>query len=243
MGASDLIAPNAVYLGDELLLRSKTRLGETFDGTPGVISTYFGPNASRPIICGQDGDRICILNNGGGLLDVSSLSYDHAVTADPISIERIEVLRGPGVLQYGGSAIGGVVNVIDNRIAKEAQFDRKGGAAGKLDLSFASGNRERGTGVLLEAGTDRFALHVDAFERQTGNVAVPVDIACNKASGEFTAKRICNSQSRVNGGGVGGSLLFANGYLGASASTYRSNYGTAAEAFVTIGIKSDRFAL
>ena len=243
LGASDLIAPSAQYSGDGLLLRSKTTLGETLDGTPGVSSTYFGPNASRPIIRGQDGDRIRILNNGGSLLDVSSLSYDHSVTADPISIERIEVLRGPGALQYGGSAIGGVVNVIDNRIAKDAQFDGKGGAAGKLDLGFASGNRERGTGVLLEAGTDRFALHVDAFERKTSDVAVPIDFACDKAAGAFTARRICNSQSRVHGGGVGGSLLFANGYLGASASTYRSNYGTVAEADVTIGMKSDRLAL
>ena len=243
LGASDLIAPSAQYSGDGLLLRSKTTLGETLDGTPGVSSSYFGPNASRPIIRGQDGDRIRILNNGGGLLDVSSLSYDHSVTADPISIERIEVLRGPGALQYGGSAVGGVVNVIDNRIARQAQFDSKGGVAGKFDLGFASGNSERGTGVLLEAGTDRFALHADAFERQTGDVAVPVDIACNKAAGAFSARRICNSQSRVNGGAVGGSLLFADGYLGASASTYRSNYGTVAEPDVTIGMKSDRYAL
>ncbi len=99
LGTSDLIAPSARYSGDGLLLRSKTTLGETLDGTPGVSSTYFGPNASRPIIRGQDGDRIRILNNGGGLLDVSSLSFDHSVTADPISIERIEVLRGPGALQ------------------------------------------------------------------------------------------------------------------------------------------------
>ena len=82
-----------------MLLRSKTTLGETLDGTPGVSSTYFGPNSSRPIIRGQDGDRIRIFNNGGGLLDVSSLSFDHAVSADPISIERIEVLRGLGAWQ------------------------------------------------------------------------------------------------------------------------------------------------
>ena len=174
---------------------------------------------------------------------MSSLSYDHAVTADPISIERIEVLRGPGALQYGGSAIGGVVNVIDNRIPRQAIFDSKGGATGKLDLGSASGNRERALGALVEAGTDRFALHVDAFERQTSDVAVPVDFACNKAAGAFIARRICNSQSRTNGGAVGGSVFFADGYIGASASSYRSNYGTVAEADVTIGMKADRFAL
>ena len=177
LGASDFIAPSAQYSGDGLLLRSKSTLGETLDGTPGVSSTYFGPNASRPIIRGQDGDRIRILNNGGGLLDVSSLSFDHSVTADPISIERIEVLRGPGALQYGGSAIGGVVNVIDNRIPRQALFDKKGGVTGKLDLSAGSGNRERGAGALLEVGNDRLAIHFDGFERKTGDVAVPVDFA------------------------------------------------------------------
>ena len=243
LGDTNLIAPSAQYSGAGLLLRSKTTLGETLDGTPGVSSTYFGPNASRPIIRGQDGDRIRILNNGGGLLDVSSLSFDHSVTADPISIERIEVLRGPGARQYGGSAIGGVVNVIDNRIPREQLFDSKGGATGKLDVGFASGNRERGVGALLEAGTDRFALHIDGFDRKTGDVKVPVQLDCDKATGFSSARRICNSQSTVKGGAVGGSFLFADGYLGASVSTYRSNYGTVAEPDVTIGMKSNRFAL
>ena len=128
----------------------KTTLGETLDGMPGVSSAYFGPGASRPIIRGQGRDRILILHNRGGLLDVSWLRHDHFVSADPISIERFEVPRGAGALQFGG-----VVNATDNRIATERQFGSKGGAAGKLDSGFASGNRERVTGVLLEAGTDR----------------------------------------------------------------------------------------
>ena len=243
LGATDLIAPSAQYSGAELLFRSKTTLGETLDGTPGISSTYFGPNASRPIIRGQDGDRIRILNNGGALVDVSNLSYDHSVTADPISIERIEVLRGPGALQYGGSAIGGVVNVIDNRIPREPLFDTKGGVTGKADLGLATGNQEKGAGLLLEAGNNRYALHVDAFNRQTGDVAVPINIDCNKAAGFTSEKRICNSASKSNGGAVGGSVFFNQGYLGASLSSYRSNYGTVAEPDVTIGMKSDRFAL
>ena len=243
LGATDLIAPAAQYSGEALLLRSNTTLGETLNGVPGVSSTYFGPNASRPIIRGQDGDRIRILNNGGALLDVSNLSYDHSVAADPISIERIEVLRGPGALQYGGSAIGGAVNVIDNRIPREALFDAKGGVGGKLDLGLASGNRERGGAGLLEGGNDRYALHVDAFSRETGDVTVPIDLFCNKATGATIAKRICNSDSKVNGGALGGSVFFGQGYLGASVSTYRSKYGTVAEPDVTIDMKADRFAL
>lgn len=243
LGADQLIVPATQYSGQGLLLRSKTTLGETLDGTPGVSSTYFGPNASRPIIRGLDGDRIRILANGGGSLDASSLSYDHSVTSDPLSIERIEVLRGPGALLYGGSAVGGVVNVIDNRIPREPQFDEKGGISGKADLNAATGNSERGKGVLLEGGNQRYSLHVDAFDRRTSDVKVPRALNCTKASVTTTAQRICNSASDVSGGAVGGSVFFDHGYLGASASSYRSSYGTVAEDEVTIGMKSERYAI
>ncbi len=243
LGSSDLIAPATQLSGTELLLRSKTTLGETLDGLPGVSSTYFGPNASRPIIRGLDGDRIRILSNGGSSLDVSNLSYDHAVTLDPLSIERIEVLRGPGALMYGGSAVGGVVNVIDNRIAREPQFDDKGGISGKTDLNFATGNAERGKGVLLEAGNTRYQLHVDAFDRQTGNVSVPIALPCSLNGVTTTQRKICNSASNTNGQALGGSLFFDNGYLGASATNYKSTYGTVAEDAVTIGMQSNRYAL
>ncbi|MDO9197244.1 TonB-dependent receptor [Rhodoferax sp.] len=243
LGATDLIAPAAQYSGADLLFRAKSTLGETLDGTPGISSTYFGPNASRPIIRGLDGDRIRILNNGGATADASSLSYDHAVTADPLSIERIEVLRGPGALQYGGSAVGGVVNVIDNRIPREALFDAKGGVTGKVDLGLASGNAEQGGGLLLEGGNDRYALHADVFNRTTGDVSVPLALACSKPGAPTLANKICNSASDTRGGAVGGSVFFSQGYVGASVSKFLSDYGTVAEDEVTIGMKSDRYAL
>ncbi|MDP2369943.1 TonB-dependent receptor [Rhodoferax sp.] len=243
LGAADWIAPATQYSGTELLLRTKTTLGETLDGTPGISSTYFGPNASRPIIRGLDGDRIRILNNGGAAVDASSLSYDHAVSTDPLSIERIEVLRGPGALQYGGSAVGGVINVIDSRIAREALFDAKGGVSGKASLAWASGNAERGGAGVIEAGNDRYALHADAFKRRTDDVSVPVALSCTRPGAAVLARRICNSASDSQGGALGGSLLLKDGYLGASVSGLRSDYGTVAEDEVTIGMKSDRYAL
>ena len=243
LGARELMVPAQQYSGEDLLLRSKTTLGETLDGTPGVSSTYFGPNASRPIIRGQDGDRIRILNNGGALLDVSSLSYDHAVTYDPISIERIEVIRGPSALLYGGSAVGGVVNIIDNRIPDNPGFDTEGGVSGKLTLGLGTGNRERGAGTMVEAGNDRYALHVDVFNRTTGDVNAPVDLTCTKGGSFTISRRICNSQSTVRGGAVGGSVFFDQGHIGASVATYRSNYGTVAEDDVTIDMRSNRAAL
>ena len=240
LGSSDLIAPATTLAGDRLVLRRATTLGETLDKTPGVSSSYFGPNASRPIIRGLDGDRVRILANGGAAIDASALSYDHAVASDPISVERIDVLRGPGALLYGGSAVGGVVNVIDNRIPREALFDEKGGVTGKLNLGTSTGNNGKEAGALLEGGNNRYALHVDAFSRETGNVAVPVTLACANGG---PASQICNSASKSRGGALGGSVFFDHGYLGLSTSTYRNNYGTVAEDTVTIDMKSSRTAL
>ncbi|MEJ7687179.1 MAG: TonB-dependent receptor [Variovorax sp.] len=239
LGAADLIAPTTTLSGDTLLLRSQSTLGETLNGVPGVSSSYFGPNASRPAIRGQDGDRIRILQNGGAAPDASSLSYDHAVPVDALVTERIEVLRGPSALQYGGSAVGGVVNVIDNRIPSEPLQ----GFGGRADLGYATGSREKSGGVVLEGGNDRYALHVDAFNRDADDTSVPIELGCESPRRAGLARKICNSANEARGGAVGGSVFFGQGYIGASASTYRSNYGTVAEDDVTIGMKSDRYAL
>jgi len=243
LGATDLISPAAQYSGTELLLRSQTTLGETLDGTPGVASTYFGPNASRPTIRGLDGDRVRVLNNGGSVTDVSSVSYDHAVTADPLSVERVEVLRGPGALLYGGNAVGGVVNVLDSRIAREPVFDAEGGVSGKIDLGVGRSNAERSAAAMLDAGNDRFAVHVDGFHRTTDDVAAPVDLACSKPGAPTVARAICNSASDTHGAAVGGTVFFSQGYLGASVNRFVSNYGTVAEDDVTIGMRSERYAI
>lgn len=239
LGATDLIAPTTTLSGDRLLLRSQSTLGETLNGLPGVSSSYFGPNASRPMIRGQDGDRIRILQNGGAAPDASALSYDHAVPVDALVTERIEVLRGPSALQYGGSAVGGVVNVIDNRIPSEPLQ----GFGGRADLGYATGNREKNGGVVLEGGDNRYALHVDAFKRDSDDVSAPIDLPCENPTRFGTARKICNSANEAHGGAIGGSVFFDQGWIGASASTYRSTYGTVAEDDVTIGMKSDRYAL
>jgi iron complex outermembrane receptor protein len=243
LGANDLIAPVTQYSGPALLLRAKTTLGETLDGTPGISSSYFGPNASRPVIRGLDGDRIRILNNGGISLDASGLSHDHAVALDPMATDRIEVLRGPGALLYGGSAVGGVVNVIDNRIPRDALFDDQGGVAGKVDLGLASGNAERSAGVLLEAGNERYTLHADVFSRGTDDLQAPAGLACTQPGAPALQRRICNSASQSRGGALGGSVFFERGRLGASVSSFSSEYGTVAEDAVTIGMRSERYAL
>jgi iron complex outermembrane receptor protein len=246
LGSDSLATPASVLSGPGLVLRRGTSLGETLSGLPGVSSSWFGPNANRPVIRGQDGERIRVLGNGSATLDASALSFDHAVPIDPLVVERVEVLRGPAALLYGGSAIGGVVNAIDNRIPTSAVS----GVGGALELRGGGAARERSAGALLEAGGGSqatggrgFALHADAFKRRTSDLRVPGFDRPVDGGGSERRDRIVNSASDAEGGALGGSMVWKNGYLGASVDTYRNDYGIVAEEDVLIRMQRDRLAL
>ena len=239
LGSGDVATPSSVLSGHGLVLRRAGSLGETLDGLPGVAASYFGPNANRPVIRGQDGDRIRVLSNAGASLDASSLSFDHAVPIDPLVVERIEVLRGPAALLYGGSAVGGVVNAIDNRIPKSPPS----ALAGAVETRFGGASSERAVSALVESGGNGFALHADAFRRSTRDLQVP---AFDRPLADGTTERrtrIANSASQASGGALGASRVWDRGYLGLSIDSYRNHYGIVAEDDITIQMRRDRLAL
>jgi len=116
--AGDVLGGVSVVDAEQLQHDIRPSIGETLAGQPGVTASSFGPTASRPILRGLQGERVRILSDGIGTLDMSSSDPDHQVTINPLTAERIEVLRGPSALLFGSSAIGGVVNVIDTRIPR-----------------------------------------------------------------------------------------------------------------------------
>ncbi|AZC97716.1 TonB-dependent receptor [Pseudomonas chlororaphis] len=242
LGSQQTAAPSTVLEGDDLTLQQQGSLGETLNKQPGVSSSYFGPGASRPIIRGLDGDRIRLLRNGVGALDASSLSYDHAVPLDPVNVERIEIVRGPAALLYGGSAIGGVVNTFDNRIPTEAIE----GIQGAGELRYGGADTTRSSAGKLEAGNGTFALHLDANSRQFNDLKIPGYARSRHAppseDGNGKKGRLGNSDGRQDGGAIGGSYTWDDGYAGLSYSNYDSNYGSPAEEDVRIRMKQDHYA-
>jgi iron complex outermembrane recepter protein len=237
-----LVSPASVLEGRHLFLQRRSTLGEMLNEMPGVSSTYFGPNASRPVIRGLEGDRIRILSNGIGVLDASSLSNDHAVPIDPLVVERVEVVRGPATLFYGGNAVGGVVNVIDNRIPQEAIKGVRGRVEGRL----GGAESEKAGGAMLEAGNGMFALHADINTRDTDDLKIKgpnISRRLQAADPSLTVVNgtLPNSASQAKGGALGGALTWDKGYLGLSYSTFDSVYGTVAEPEVTIDMTSKRW--
>ncbi len=229
LDARDVVAPVSTLQGTNLLIKRGSTLGETLDTLPGVSQTWFGPNASRPVIRGLDGDRVRVLNNLGASFDAASVSVDHNPAIDPLVIERIEVLRGPAALLYGGTAIGGVVNIVDNRIPHTITA----GVSGAVETRFGGAARETGNAAVLELGLDKFAAHADAFSRDTDDYRVPRSTGLSVGNGN----RVVNSASQSKGGAIGASYQFAKGHVGASYVDYRTNYGTVAEENVRIDLK------
>jgi iron complex outermembrane recepter protein len=240
LGRNALAQPASVLSGDGLALRRASTLGETLDGLPGVSSTWFGPNSSRPVIRGLDGDRVRLLDNGGVAIDASNLSFDHAVGTDPLVSERLEVLRGPAALLYGGNATGGVVNSIDNRIPRAAPAAAFGGRA---ELRLGGAASERAGGLVLEGGAGALAWHVDAHGRRSDDLRVPQYVPVSYGQALDATRRVRNSASQGQGGAVGASWVGARGYLGASVDTLRNRYGVSSEEDVTIRMDRDRFSL
>ena len=157
--ADDVLGGISVLDGADLASEIRPSIGETLARQPGVSSTSFGPSASRPVLRGLGGDRIRILTDGIGSLDLSSSSADHAVAINPLTADRIEILRGPSALLFGSSAIGGVVNVIDSRIPRHDP-ERPLHAEGSAGYGTAADERSASLSLDIPLGAG-FVLHGD----------------------------------------------------------------------------------
>jgi iron complex outermembrane receptor protein len=228
--------PVNVLSGEALREKAASTLGETLKELVGVNSASFGSGVGLPIIRGQTGNRVQVLQGGVSNMDASAISPDHANSVEAILAERIEVIRGPATLLYGNGAIGGVVNVIDNRIPTSVPE----AFSGLMETRNDSVSDQQTTVLKLEAGAGNFAFHLDGTYRESNNTTIPgfavnprtVDIGDEEALEQLLDSKgqIDNSQTRAHANTGGFSWNFDGGYIGASVAHSRSNYGLPAAA-------------
>jgi len=241
----DVLSGTSVLTGTNLTVAIRPTIGETIEHTPGASATSFGPNASRPVLRGLQGERVRVMTDGIGSIDVSNTSVDHAVAINPLLAERVEVLRGPEALLYGSSAIGGVVNVLDKRIPRSMP------EAIHVDalLTYGSASNERSAAAAVNAPIGGgFVAHVDGSYLKTGNMRIggyalspqaraealasaqlpadpdaaePIDFASNAA----VRGKLPNSAAETWTTGVGLAYIDGNSHYGIAYSHYDSLYG------------------
>ncbi len=208
-----------VIAGDELQRDAAATLGDTLQNQVGIASSSFGPGVGIPMIRGLGGKRIEILQNSSSVGDASDISPDHAIATEALLAERIEILRGPATLRFGPGAIGGVVNVIDNRIHLSA-FE---GIEGALESRYSSGNDGVATVARFDAGNGPLNLHLDGVSRDSNDVKIPglADLDDSDSSNGF----IANSDARADSLSAGASWVQGNSVMGFSVSHLDNNYG------------------
>jgi iron complex outermembrane receptor protein len=232
----DVLGGISVVSGEELQRDLRSTIGETLIRQPGVSATSFGPNSSRPILRGLGGERVRVLTDGIGSLDVSTSSVDHAVAINPLTADRIEVLRGPAALLFGSSAIGGVVNVIDSRIPRSMpetplHIDALG------TLGSAADERSANARVDVPVGGN-FVLHADGSTfksddlRTGGYILSPELRAEARASSDAEIRDLADLRgdlpnSAAKSSEIAGGVAYIDGRLnvGASIARFDNLYG------------------
>ena len=216
-----------VLAEEDLAVAPTATLGDLVSGLPGVRSTQFAPGASRPVIRGLSGPRVQVLTNGLGLIDASSVSPDHQVAVDPAEARRIEIVRGPSTLVFGGSAIGGVVNILDDRIPSEPA---EGGLEGHISAQASTVDDGTSLGARLKANAGPLVLTLDGFTRSASDYQVPVFPESRRqlaAEGETPGdeRTVENTFVNLDQYGAGVSWVGSRGFLGLSVKRVESTYG------------------
>lgn len=219
------LQPTNVIDDEQLFIGRQPSIGETLANELGVSSSYFGPAASRPIIRGLSGPRVSVLTDRISSLDVSDVSPDHAVTIEPLLAERVEIVRGPKTLLYGSAANGGVVNVIDSRIAETLPERLIGGA---VEVRGDTAMQERAVVGRLDGGFfNQFAWHVDGFRRETEDIDIDGYATADPAErpDDEPKGRLRNSDGKSDGVAGGLSWVGSRGFLGVAVSDLDNKYG------------------
>jgi len=211
--ADETATPVITLSGDELAHRRQATLGDTLAGQPGVSFDNFGGGASRPVIRGQTAPRVQALSDGANIQDASTISPDHAVTTEPLLLRGIEVLRGPAALLYGGGAIGGAINLLDDKVPTAVP---EGGISATAEGRIGTADDERSLVGGVTAGVGPFALRVEGVHRESDDYRVPRKFGESHVDGSY------NDTSTIS---VGGSWIGEGGYLGVAYTRQRSEYG------------------
>jgi iron complex outermembrane recepter protein len=200
-------------VGDaELRRRLESSVAATVAHVPGISRQYNGPAASQPVIRGMAGDRVLVLEDGQRTGDLAATGADHAVTIEPLTAKRVEIVRGPAGLLYGSNALGGVINVVREEVPRTLPE----AFSGALNVQGEPVNRGFTAGTAVQLPVGRVALRGELSGRTAGDTRTPLGV-------------LPSTELRGINGSVGASWIASWGFVGASYRDYALEYGVPGE--------------
>ncbi len=204
----DALSPTSVVSGAALDRQVDGTIAASLRHEPGVAMSGISPATAQPVIRGLGGDRVVVLQDGLRAGDLAATAADHAVSVDPLTAQRIEVVRGPMSLRYGSSALGGVVNVI----REDIPASRPDEIHGTLSAQGTSVNRGGAVGGFALAPVGPFAVRMEGTFRKSGDTRTPVG-------------RLVNTDQTAADVAAGLATVGRRGHVGASYRYYHNDYG------------------
>lgn len=203
-----------VVSGMRAQTQGSSGLGQAMGQQVGIHASSFGAGASRPVIRGQAGARVQVVQDGASLMDASQLSPDHAIATDPELVRRLEVLRGPATLLYGGGAVGGVVNVVDRRM--DDVLPEHGRAVQLGVRADSNGPGHLLSGGISQALNDTLVLRLEGLSNMARAYQSPW---------QDRDQSIDGSHNRQQTGTLGLSWVTNQGYAGLAYTRQQRRYG------------------
>ncbi|KDA53825.1 hypothetical protein EG19_02310 [Thermoanaerobaculum aquaticum] len=217
--------PVSVLTGDTLLLAAQPSLGETLREQPGVTASFYAPGASRPLLRGQGGDRVRILQSGLDVGDASDTSPDHGVALTPFGLDRVEVLRGPAALLYGTETLGGVVNTVGGPVP---QSPADAPLLGQTWWSVGSNGWQRALAANLQGQRGAWSWQATGSSQRQNDY--------RSAWG-----KVKNSFADSDDASIGLARFTDGGFLGVGFDRHQSTYGSPVEENVHVALFRQRW--
>ncbi len=114
-------APVIAIKKTELMQTSATNIIDALSHKPGISQLSTGPAISKPVIRGLGGNRVVVINDGLRQ-EGQQWGDEHGIEIDELSVNKVEVVKGPSSLIYGSDALAGVVNIITSIPVAEGQL-------------------------------------------------------------------------------------------------------------------------
>ena len=229
-----LVRPALVVSGQELDRARRNTIGDTLENQPGLSTTDFGAGAGRPVIRGQGGPRVAVLENGIASMDASDVSTDHAVTIDPAYATQVEVLKGPATLLYGGGASAGVVNIVDERLPTTVV----NGLHGDGDAQYNNnGSATTGTAT-LGYGIGKQMFRAQYSDHNADDYDIP---GWSNVDNTGSRNSLANSEVWARTGAVSYGYITDAGSMAASFGKFQTRYGLPVEPEAFIDMNQNRY--
>ncbi|WP_420806118.1 TonB-dependent receptor [Ignavibacterium album] len=194
--------------GRELQRNLSQTLASTLKNESGLSVRSMGPAPSRPVYRGLGQDRILISEDGMKTVDLSATSPDHAVTIEPFTSDRIEVLRGPKILTKTSSTVGGIVNVSRNEIPQQIHNTYHLTVGGYIETV----NKGYLGAIQSEIPINPLAIRFELSRRNTSDLETPEGLLKNSSSENLNSA-------------IGLSYINDFGYIGGAFRFYDLSYG------------------